>query len=395
MMEVEAIDVRLEKLERKIFTHEADPALPAVVLIGGIHGNEGSGVIALKQVFDEIQEQQLELKGSVYVFNGNIPALADDQRFLTVDLNRVWTSDMVEDVKSGRSSAVEFGQEQEQFTEILEIIDYILNRFDHTVVFSDLHTTSSPSCPFIPINDTIANRELAEKFPLPTVLGIEEFIDGPLLSYINEIGHVALGFEGGQHDDPNAVHIHKSFVWLLLHYSGVLDSLSPEFLKEQEDNLQRASQGLSGFYEVLMKHTIQDNEEFRMLPGFSTFQKLHKGQELAVSNGVKVTAAKDGRIFMPLYQEQGEDGFYIIRDVNRFWLWLSAIVRNIRLEQLLLLMPGIKRHPDRPHTITANLRVTKVLTRDFFHLLGYRVKKKEEDLLVMTRREVDKLKHIS
>ena len=39
----------------------------------------------------------------------------------------------------------------------------------------------------------------------PIVLGIEEYLQGPLLSYINTLGYVSLGFESGQHDNKQAI----------------------------------------------------------------------------------------------------------------------------------------------------------------------------------------------
>ena len=76
--------------------------------------------------------------------------------------------------------------------------------------------------PFITINDALINRKFSEQFPVPIVLGIEEYLNGPLLSYINQMGYVSLGFESGQHDDFSAITNSIAFVYLALVYSGVL-----------------------------------------------------------------------------------------------------------------------------------------------------------------------------
>ena len=53
-------------------------------------------------------------------------------------------------------------------------------------------------------------------------MGIEEYLDGPLLSYINEQGYLAIGFESGQHTAKEAVDNSIAFMWLSLVYGGAL-----------------------------------------------------------------------------------------------------------------------------------------------------------------------------
>ena len=43
---------------------------PTIVFFGGIHGNETSGVFALKEVFDGLNNE--EVKGTVYAISGNL-----------------------------------------------------------------------------------------------------------------------------------------------------------------------------------------------------------------------------------------------------------------------------------------------------------------------------------
>ena len=69
---------------------------------------------------------------------------------------------------------------------------------------------------------------------MPIVLGIEEFLNGPLLSYINEMGYVAFGFEGGQHDSPLAYKNHKSFIYLSLLYAGCDSESNPSISEHHQ-----------------------------------------------------------------------------------------------------------------------------------------------------------------
>ena len=52
-----------------------------------------------------------------------------------------------------------------------------------------------------------------------------------------------------------------------------------------------------------------------MKEGYENFQKIEKGELLAEQNGEKVYSEWDAYIFMPLYQSQGNDGFFVVQDV--------------------------------------------------------------------------------
>ena len=52
-----------------------------------------------------------------------------------------------------------------------------------------------------------------------------------------------------------------------------------------------------------------------MEPGFVNFQAIEKGELLAYQNGQPVKSEWDAFIFMPLYQSQGNDGFFVIQEV--------------------------------------------------------------------------------
>ena len=92
---------------------------------------------------------------------------------------------------------------------------------------------------------------------------------------------------------------------------------------------------------------------------------------------------------MQLDQTQGEDGFFMTKKVSPFWLNLSAILRKIRFESVLTLLPGVNRDIRDKHTLVINKQVAKFLAIDIFHLLGYRTKERTEDSLRVSKREYD------
>ena len=56
-----------------------------------------------------------------------------------------------------------------------------------------------------------------------------------------------------------------------------------------------------------------------MEPGFANFQPIERGQVLARDSQGAIEAPMKGWLLLPLYQGQGEDGFFIGRDVSSAW----------------------------------------------------------------------------
>jgi hypothetical protein len=90
---------------------------------------------------------------------------------------------------------------------------------------------------------------------------------------------------------------------------------------------------------------------------------------------------------MPLYQKQGEDGFFVVRKLSRFWLVLSSVFRNLKFHQLLRLLPGIERHPENEYCLIANRKIALFLTTKIFHLFGYRKRIIVDDKIHFIKRD--------
>ncbi|MEJ2161762.1 MAG: succinylglutamate desuccinylase/aspartoacylase family protein, partial [Robiginitalea sp.] len=177
---------------------------PTLVFFGGVHGNEPAGVLALEAVFGSLMDGKVTLThGTALGIRGNLPALDLEQRFLVHDLNRIWGRKRLSEILEG--SRQELSPEERELLELFDALQEVLTNYEPPFYFIDLHTTSSQTLPFITINDSMINRKFSELFPVPVILGIEEYLEGPLLSYINELGYMAMGFESGQHNDQAAV----------------------------------------------------------------------------------------------------------------------------------------------------------------------------------------------
>ena len=354
---------------------------PTVVLFGGIHGNEKAGVLALKDIFDKLSPEQI--KGSVYAIAGNLKALSADKRFLKADLNRLWTHDALETL----IHQTVLSDEQHEQHELFSILTYILNRNKPPYYFIDLHTTSSKTKPFITINDALINRKFSKLFPLPIVLGIEEYLEGPLLSYINTLGYVSLGFESGQHESPAALTNAISFVQQTLVITGLCRKHDFDDYDEGYERMKAETENMDEVYEVVYMHYLKNGDQFKMAKGFESFQSVEKGRLLARINGQYVYAPFEGEIFMPLYQRSGKEGFFLIRKIPPFFMNLSAVLRRLRINDLIAILPGVKWENRKRGILKVNLKVARFLTKPIFHLLGYRSRQVDSTHFLMHNRE--------
>ena len=357
---------------------------PCVIFMGGIHGNEPSGVFALKRLMDMFKGKEDLISGSVYAVAGNLGALEKGKRFLHQDLNRLWTSRKVSEIE--RKSIEVKDPETREMLDLYYTFASIRERESGPFYFMDLHTTSSESCPFLTVNDSLLNRKFTAQYPTPVILGLEEFLEGPVLSFVNEQGFVAFGFEGGQHDSEQAFENHLSFCVLSMVYTGILDPDSIDFNRFYEQ-LSRALGPPHLFYEISSRYAISEDESFRMKPGYLNFQRVKSGDVLAESNGKIIHAERDFRIFMPLYQPQGHDGFFAVKPVPKFFLRLSTIMRRIKVDRLMSLLPGVRWADPRKTSLVVNRRIARFFTKDLFHLMGYRSRELTKNHLIMKNRE--------
>ncbi len=354
------------KINRILGKIEGTKPGPTVIFFGGIHGNETSGVFALKDALAGINNTYVS--GTIYGIAGSLTALKAHKRYIEDDLNRLWTKQQIQNILS----KAHVNEDEAELVELNTILNEILEKHKPPFYFVDLHTTSSKTLPFITINDALINRKFSEQFPVPIVLGIEEYLNGPLLSYINQLGYVSLGFESGQHDDFVAITNSIAFVYLTLVYSGVLKQEAVINFSKYYEQLKQQSNNTKQVFEVVYLHKIQKNERFKMLNGFKSFETIKKGTLLAISNTKEIESRYNGNIFMPLYQQKGAEGFFIIKPIKPFFLKLSTVLRRIKTDSFLAFLPGISWANKNEGILQVDLKVARYFAKPLFHLLGYR-----------------------
>ena len=369
------------EIARILFQKKGNPKAPAVIFFVGIHGNEPAGLEAFFEIDESLKE--CNFQGSLYVFSGNIKALCKGVRFIDRDLNRIWTHQQIATLKTSLEPFAEAKEQQE----LLRLIDEVIRYHSGPLYFVDFHTTSSKTMPFITINDALINRKFSEQFPVPIILGIEEYLEGPLLSYINERGFVSLGFESGQHEDREAVENAKAFMWLTLMFTRVIAQLPIAHSEEIFRQLRQTEEHRPCIYEVVERYEIHTGDDFVMVDGYKSFQAIKKGERLAYHNGKTIVCKKDSILFMPLYQAKGEEGFFRIRKTPRWALWLSEKLRKQKADGLLTVLPGVCWASRDKDVLKINLKTARFLAKPIFHLLGFRHRQQDSNQIKVYNRE--------
>lgn len=303
-----------EGLDRILGRVQGSKPGPTLICVAGLHGNETAGIFSVRRVLESLLPRASELKGEWVALSGNLGALRNGRRYLIRDLNRSWTQDRLR-AAMDRTHGLE-GEDREQ-GELLEALDQALARARDDVFLLDLHTTSAPSVPFTAVMDTPSNRGFSFHLPVPMVLGFDHLVDGTFFEYLTRRRIPSLVFEGGQHADAAAVDASEAAIWLALEGAGlVLEENFPE-VGEARDSLRAATRHLPRVLEIIYRHSLAPGDGFRMHPGFENFQSVSPGQVLGHDLGGEVQAPHGGLLFLPLYQAQGDDGFFLVRETDR------------------------------------------------------------------------------
>ena len=362
--------------EQRIIGQLSSPvAGPMLVAVGGLHGNEPAGAHALVRVIDNLRRDAPLVRGDMLALAGNLKALHTGERFVDEDLNRRF---------SRRPADARVAEDAER-VELIELLDDAFVRARGPVVLLDLHTTSGKGAPFGVFADTMVSRNFARRFPVPLVLGLEEQLEGTLVDFVGLIGHVAVGFEGGQHEDPKSIDHLAAIVWLALAHLGLV----ARSVETERNVLLHAAEDAPRILEVTYRHEVASGDGFLMLPGFRSFEPIEQGRIIAEDVKGDVVVPEGGYLLMPLYQKQGNDGFFVVQKVWVFWLWLSALARYARAGRVVHWLPGVERVDDEDHSVLVHRHVARWYSLQFLHLLGFRRREERGDLLVMERRAHD------
>ena len=295
---------------------------PLCIAFGGTHGNEKAGVQALQVLFKMLETEPLTNPG--FVFHGRLVGLLGNRkayeagrRFIKKDLNRSWTLERTFSLLT--LPLEELDPEDLELRANLEIILALRQSADYErMVVIDLHTTSAQGGIFSIPTEEDASLQIAKGLHAPVIKGLLSGLKNTTLHFFNRQHFppdtTAVSFEGGHHDDPKSV---QRTIAALVNCLRTIGCVRPEDVENRHDLLlQEYAQGLPEVCELIYRHHIEPEDRFVMRPGFHNFQEVHAGQVLADDEKGPVPAPLDGLILMPLYQKEGEDGFFLVQPVE-------------------------------------------------------------------------------
>ncbi len=312
---------KIAESERIIGHYRGAEAGPLVVAIGGIHGNEPAGVLALERLFDLLEDEPrlnpaFNFKGDFLALRGNLEALAAGKRYIDVDLNRIWRP------LAGNPDDFATSEDRELF-ELLAAIETALEDSPLSeLVLLDLHTTTANGGIFAITGDDAPSLSLAAEMTVPVIKGMMSGLQGTTLHFFRA-NHFAtprpvraISFESGNHDDPASVNLALAATINLLRALGCVKE--QDVSTYHDERLRESSASLPRMTELVYVHRIANDgsDAFRMRPGYRNFQPVAKGELLATDKNGDIAAPAGGYLLMPLYQELGDEGFFIIQDYH-------------------------------------------------------------------------------
>lgn len=315
--------------EHIIGEYEGHEKGPLIICLAGMHGNEPAGVEALKIIFNLLEKEPVSnpgfyYKGKIVGLLGNLRAFNEKKRHAVKDLNRQWTTKNIRRLKKLHAEDLFF--EDREMKELMDVIVEVIEGYrPESIVLLDLHTTSAGGGIFSIATDDPESVRIALELNVPVITGMLKGIHGTTLHFFNKenirslvpdlpesVAVTAVAFEAGQHEDPLSV---NRCIAAIINCMRSIESVAPNDVENRHDKLlQEYSKDLPKIAALKKVHSIGLLDEFKMLPGYKNFQSIKKGEHLANDRHGPILAPEDGLILMPLYQPQGSDGFFLIKE---------------------------------------------------------------------------------
>ncbi|WP_255151959.1 succinylglutamate desuccinylase/aspartoacylase domain-containing protein [Halorarius halobius] len=178
-----------------------------VAVVGGIHGDEPSGVRAVRRVI----ESNPDLQRPVKLVVANPPAVASHRRYLDADMNRVFPGDPTSPDRERRLAAA------------------LLKEIEGCGVVLSLHSTHSCDDPIAIVSRSHPSVQgLAARLPVPHVVDPTPCVDGAF-----PVSAPVLSIEAGrQHTEEateNATDIVEAFLRLVDALPGTVPEADPTY----------------------------------------------------------------------------------------------------------------------------------------------------------------------
>ncbi|WP_334107492.1 succinylglutamate desuccinylase/aspartoacylase domain-containing protein [Methylobacillus sp.] len=294
-----------------------------LIILGGVHGNEPCGTVAIRRILDELERGTLTIESGSVTFVPVCNPLARSQytRMGERNLNR-------------RLVPTDFPQQFEDY-----VANWLCPLLSSHDVLLDLHSFHTPGRPFAMLGPRNNQGDLepftheAEEEALARHLGVELFVDGWLDTYASGVrrrqqmsgcdeqdvqygvgtteymrrqGGYGLTLECGQHEDTAAPEVA---------YRAILNTLAWLGLSGQVKPTEAANRTTLRLFEVVDRESPDD----RLARGWRSFERLEAGELIGIrADGEELRAQEAAHIVFPNPDaEPGCEWFYLARAVDR------------------------------------------------------------------------------
>ena len=287
-----------------------------------LHGNEPAGAKAVATLLRLLQAEKdkkpaFEFRGKIVGLIGNTAARAKGKRYIDTDMNRLWQPDRIEFIGQQPTNKILLSEEREAY-DLLTLIRAEIAAYQPTqLYFLDLHTTTAEGGIFTIVPPNPESERIGLTLFATMITGFSSLLQGTLMSFFNGqfegIPATTLTFESGQHDDPESVTNAVSAIINVLRAIGCVHSHDVE--DKHDERLRRRAEKLPQVAELMYRHELRPGDNFKMRPGYHNFQPVAAKEILAEDRTGLIRAKTDALILMPLYQQQGNDGFFLVKPV--------------------------------------------------------------------------------
>jgi len=286
----------MEELSDSIWRFSSATPGTSLVVSGGMHGNESTGIEVVRHYVEGFKNGTYTLAaGTLTLVLGNTRAIARNERWIEGrDMNRYFSDAHLVD-------HIDPSWEEDRATAIAAI-------FKEAEVLIDIHSTNKPSSPFACSRIDPAHSRLYRWFFIDNVIEDPDYVfgDGPVTAdeYMDRIGNTGICIEAGKADGLE--HLERT----IQSVRGVMTELG--LLAEAPPALPENPPATWRFYNTIKL----GSEGFSFAEGMGThsFQPLQAGEVLGYAGKEPVTIDRDGVIIfpkLPEHQQLGKPVCYI------------------------------------------------------------------------------------
>lgn len=275
---------------------------PTIVVFGGIHGNELTGIEVVRKMYREIEQGELIInRGTLYLILGNPKAIVRNTRGSEdhADLNRCFKKDVLE-----QSDPLYERQRAKEIAMILVDADISI----------DLHATNKPSVPFLCCLADEKHEKVYKWFDCDRVLADPRYIlaKEPVTTdeFLDAQGGTGVCYETGFVGDLTRVdHVFEN-VMNVLRDQGVVTAKTATL---QKTDPKKVFELIECIYLTEAGFVFADGR------GLGSFEEFKFGDEIGRIGNEPLVAEYDGVVVfpkLPEFQALGKPVVYLAKQVR-------------------------------------------------------------------------------